>query len=195
MGTLHVFNHITLDGVMQAPAAADEDTRDGFDKGGWAADGNDDQELAAITGESMSHSGALLLGRRTYEHFCSFWPKQKDNPFTDVLNKAQKYVVSRTLTEPLPWENSTLLNGDVAARVKEVKQSMAKDLVVLGSGDLLTTLMAADLVDTYTLIIHPVVLGTGRRMLCTPAELTLDQAVPTKRGLLIATYRREADTV
>jgi dihydrofolate reductase len=125
-----VTNHMTLDGVMQAPAAADEDTRGGFQHGGWAADDND-QVMAQEMTKGMARDGALLLGRRTYEHFLSVWPKRKDNPFTDVLNNTQKYVASRTLKEPLAWQNSTLLPGDAAEALARMKQTSAQDLCVL----------------------------------------------------------------
>jgi dihydrofolate reductase len=113
MAKVVVVNHLTLDGVMQAPARADEDTRDGFAHGGWAIPGNDQVMIAKI-GERMREDGALLLGRRTYEVFHAVWPKRADNPFTEALTNARKYVASRTLAEPLPWSNSILLNGEAA---------------------------------------------------------------------------------
>src|SRR4051812_1744122 len=112
MGRIVVTNHITLDGVMQSPAAPEEDTRDGFEHGGWAAP-NHDHVMAETLGEGTMTSGRLLFGRRTYEHFYGYWPHQTDNPFTDVLNNSQKYVVSRTLSGPLPWVNSALIADDV----------------------------------------------------------------------------------
>jgi len=143
-------------------------------------------------GERMARGGdgAMLFGRRTYETMASFWPKQTDgNPFTEVLNARQKYVASRTLAAPLDWENSTLLEGDVAEAVSAVKQDV--DLVVLGSGDLLNTLMRANLIDEWVLPIHPVVLGTGRRLFpdgVPPAVLELTSTTPTTTGVIIATY-------
>ena len=112
----------------------------------------------------MAQGGPLLFGRRTYEHFFSFWPHQKDNPFTEVLNNSQKFVASRTLEDPLPWQNSTLLKGDAAEAVAELKEQPGKDIVVLGSGELIQSLLRANLVDEYVLLIHPLVLGSGRRM-------------------------------
>src|SRR5438128_2387370 len=108
MGNVVVTNHLTLDGVMQAPGRPDEDPRGGFEHGGWAVP-NNDAVMGRVMGEGMARGGSLLLGRRTYEAFYAFWPHQKDNPFTDVLNDVQKYVASTTLSEPLPWANSTLL--------------------------------------------------------------------------------------
>ncbi|MFE9327015.1 dihydrofolate reductase family protein [Nocardia sp. NPDC052278] len=188
MSKIIAVEHLTLDGVMQSPGGADEDTRDGFRHGGWAHR-HDDPVQARAMGEHMAtHHGALLLGRRTYEQFYSFWPHQTDNPYTEVLNKTEKFVASRTLTEPLPWENSTLLGGDVVAAVRELRQ----DLVVLGSGDLLQTLMRNDLVDEYLLLIHPIVVGGGRRLFdgTELGELRLTGSVTTPTGVVIATYQR-----
>jgi len=191
MGKIVVVNHVTLDGVMQSPSGLDEDRRGGFEHGGWAAR-NSDEVLGRFMGERMARGGdgAMLFGRRTYETMASFWPKQTDgNPFTEVLNARQKYVASRTLAAPLDWENSTLLEGDVAEAVSAVKQDV--DLVVLGSGDLLNTLMRANLIDEWVLPIHPVVLGTGRRLFpdgVPPAVLELTSTTPTTTGVIIATY-------
>src|SRR5215213_3312913 len=122
MGRIVVTNHVTLDGVMQSPASPQEDTRGGFERGGWARP-YQDEVMDAVMAEGMAQEGSLLLGRRTYEHFAAFWPKQTDgNPYTEVLNRTQKYVASTTLEDPLPWENSTLLGGDVPAPVAKLKQ-------------------------------------------------------------------------
>src|SRR5579863_4659449 len=109
MGKITVVNSVTLDGVMQGPARPDEDTRGGFTKGGWGIPFQDAVSGKKMGGMMAKGDGALLLGRRTYENFYSVWPKRKDNPYTDHLNKTRKYVASRTLQEPLPWENSVLL--------------------------------------------------------------------------------------
>jgi dihydrofolate reductase len=190
MSRIVVINHLTLDGVMQAPAGPDEDPRDNFEHGGWAVP-NQDEVMGRILGEGMARGpGRLLFGRRTYEHMYSYWPNQKDNPITDVLNNAQKFVVSATLEEPLPWMNSTLLHSD--ADVAEVKEREEKDIVVLGSGELLQSLMARDLVDEYRLMIHPVVLGSGRRMFRDggpPSTLRLADSVITTKGVVMATYQ------
>jgi dihydrofolate reductase len=198
MGTLTVVNNVTLDGVMQAPGRCDEDERDGFTHGGWAQPYSD-PVMARVMGEGMAAgNGSLLFGRRTYLDFAGFWPKQTDNPFTPVLDARRKYVASTTLTEPLPWSNSVLLDGDAAKSVAELKAETADDLVVLGSGDLCRTLIQHDLVDQYVLSIHPLVLGTGRRLFTDGAAfatLRLVDSVPTTTGVLIATYRRTgADT-
>jgi len=192
MGTITVVNNVTLDGVMQAPGRPDEDTRGGFAHGGWAMPYNDEVMGAKMAEHMASHSGGggLLLGRRTYEDFASFWPKQRDNPYTEVLNDTPKYVASRTLREPLPWQNSTLLAGDGAEEVARLKAE--KDLTVLGSGDLLGTLIRHGLVDEYVLLIFPLVLGVGRRLFpddLPEQKLRLADSVTTGTGVIIATYR------
>lgn len=186
---LTVVCNLTLDGVMQAPAARDEDTRGGFHRGGWALPYND-KVMAAEMGKSMATSGSLLLGRRTYEHFYKVWPKRKNNPFTEVLNNTQKYVASRTLKEPLPWMNSTLLKGDAVAAVRKLKKQRGNDIVVLGSGDLVASLMPHGLIDSFLLSIYPVVVGSGRRLFPKGefAKLKLVCSVPTTKGVVIATY-------
>jgi len=183
--------NISLDGVMQAPGRPDEDLRGGFEHGGWAVPRRD-----AIAGEamadSMAHAGAMLFGRRTFIDFFNVWPKRTNNPYTEVLNNSQKYVASTTLSNPLPWQNSTLLAGDVPSAVARLKAEGGKDLVVLGSGELLQSLMQHHLVDEYVLLIHPLVLGSGRRLFADAAafeKLELLRAIPTTTGVVISTYR------
>jgi dihydrofolate reductase len=191
MGTLTVVENLTLDGVMQAPGRPDEDTCDGFEHGGWARPYSD-PVMAQVMGEGMSAQDvSLLFGRRTYEDFAGFWPKQTGNAFTPVLDARRKYVCSKTLLDPLPWQNSVLLAGDAAKAVAGLKAETADDLVVLGSGDLCRTLLRHDLIDQFTLLIHPLVLGTGTRLFtdgAVPARLRLVESVPTTTGVLIATY-------
>jgi dihydrofolate reductase len=185
-----VINHLTLDGVMQAPGRREEDTRDGFELGGWAGPNIDDVVNAAM-GARMPRSGGLLLGRRSYEDMLSFWNTQ-DSPFKDMLNSAPKHVASRRLREPLPWPNSTLLNPDIAGAVAQLKQQPGGDLNVMGSGELIQTLMRHDLIDEYLLLIHPLVLGTGRRLFGDggpPATLRLVDSTASTTGVLIATYQ------
>jgi dihydrofolate reductase len=191
MGRITTFTHITLDGVMQAPGRPDEDTRGEFGFGGWEvryADG----VMAGVAAEGMATESALLFGRRTYMDFYRFWPTQpQPNPFTDVLNRSQKYVASRTLTEPLPWENSTLLKDDARESVAELKARSDLDLVVLGSGDLIQTLMREELIDEFLVLIHPLVLGTGRQLFADggpPATLRLAESKITTTGVIIARY-------
>lgn len=193
MARLLVLNSVTLDGVMQAPARPDEDTRGGFTHGGWAIPYND-AVMAQIMGEGMAQSagGSLLFGRRTYMDFYSVWPNRTDNPFTPVLNATQKYVASTTLEEPLPWSNSTLLKGDVAEAVANLKEQAEKDIMIMGSGELIQTLMRSNLIDEVTLLIHPLVLGAGRRLFAdggAPASFRLIKSVPTTTGVIIATYQ------
>ncbi len=188
MSKVVVFNSLTLDGVMQAPARPDEDLRGGFKHGGWAA------PYATMEGveESMANSGALLFGRRTYQDFYTVWPNRTDNPFTAVLDNAQKYVASTTLEEPLPWINSTLLKGDAAEAVARLREEPGKDIVVLGSGELIQSLMRRNLIDSYILLIHPLILGTGRHLFTDDgafAALRLVHTRTTTTGVLIATYQ------
>lgn len=188
MSKVVVFMHVTLDGVMQAPGRPDEDHRGGFMHGGWAAPRGDSVREAS---GGVGQAGGLLFGRRTYEDFFAVWPNQTDNPFTEVLNNTQKYVASTTLREPLPWRNSTLLKGDAAEAVAKLKQQLGQDLVILGSGELVQSLMRHSLVDEYILLIHPLVLGTGRRLFPEGAPTTglrLVDAKTTSAGVVIATY-------
>jgi len=185
------FISVTLDGVMQAPGRPDEDTRGGFEHGGWAIPYSD-ETMGKAAAESPASTGGILLGRRTYEDFYGFWPKQGDNPFTVALDKARKYVASRTLTEPLPWINSILLEGDAVEAVAQLREQPGKDIVVLGSRDLLQSLMQHDLVDEYVLLIHPLVLGSGRRLFdddVARTALELVDTTTTTTGVVIATYR------
>jgi dihydrofolate reductase len=190
MTKITVVNNLSLDGVMQAPGRPDEDLRGGFEHGGWAIPYNDEVKGRAM-GQGMARGGALLFGRRTYEDFYGVWPNQKDNPFTEVLNNAQKHVASRTLKEPLPWSNSTLLDGDAADAVARLKEQSLEDLTILGSGALIASLMKRNLIDRYVLMIHPLVLGSGRRLFADDgsfAALELSESVATTTGVLIATY-------
>ena len=190
MRRIEAVEFVTLDGVMQGPGRPDEDTRGGFEHGGWAAPYQDEVMLREM-GKGFGTTD-LLFGRRTYEDFYGFWPKQtEDNPFTGVLNATRKYVASRTLSEPLPWENSTLLSGDAGEDVARLKREEGNDLVVLGSGELVRSLLQHGLVDAFTLLIHPIVLGTGRHLFDdkgAPTQLRLTGSVTTTTGVVIASY-------
>jgi dihydrofolate reductase len=192
MSRLVVNTHLTLDGVMQAPAAPDEDRRGGFEHGGWSPP-HGDSVLGNVMAKRIAQGGALLLGRRTYENFASVWPNQPDdNPYKAVINERKKYVASTTLKEPLPWTNSTLLAGNVAQAVAGLKAQPGKDLVVLGSGELVQSLIRENLVDEYVLLIHPLVLGSGRRLFTeggASATLRLVDATTTTTGVMISTYQ------
>ena len=188
-----VINNVTLDGVMQAPGRADEDTRGGFTHGGWASQNIDepDPEIGVAMGMRMSQSDGLLLGRRTYEDLLTTW-NSRGGKFKDTLNAAQKYVVSQTLTDPLPWPNSTLLAGNVVDAVAELKSRSGRELHIMGSGQLIETLVAHQLVDEFLLMIFPLVLGSGRHLFSGDAyvELDLVDAKATSSGVVIATFRR-----
>ncbi len=188
MGKVIVMNGLTLDGVMQGPGRPDEDTRGGFDRGGWAVPYGDEAMVAKM-GERMGEDRAWLFGRRTYEDLLATW-NARGGPFKDALNSAHKYVASSNPATRLNWPNSTLLHGDVTAAVADLKQSSATNLVIMGSGVLIRSLMAADLIDEYLLMISPLVLGTGRRMFAggTQAALRLIDSSTTGKGVLIATY-------
>ena len=190
MSRIVVFNNVTLDGVMQAPGRPDEDTRGGFQHGGWALP-YADPGIGKAAGESMATTGGLLFGRRTYEDFYKVWPGRTDNPFTEMLNNTPKYVASTKLKEPLPWMNSILLKGDIAKSVAKLKQQSDKDIVILGSGVLIQSLMKHNLIDQFILLIHPLILGSGRRMFSDDgpfASLNLVDTKTTTTGVVIATY-------
>lgn len=186
MGRIVVVESVTLDGVMQSPSHAEEDTRDGFRRGGWAAP-YADPVMAETMGKGMAADGAMLFGRRTYELMHRSWGGRADgNPYTEVLERKRKYVASRTLAEPLPWVNSELVDGTLA----ELKDRVAEDLVVLGSGELVRSLAAGGLVDVFTLLIHPLTVGSGGRLFTgLAAELELIETVTTGTGVIIASYR------
>ena len=189
MGKLTVLLHVTLDGVMQAPGRPDEDPRGGFTHGGWARARGDAMGMAPT---GMGAGGAMLFGRRTYEGFFAFWPRQAANPYTDALNSATKYVASTTLKEPLPWSNSTLLTGDVPGAVARLKQQLSGDLLIMGSGELVRSLIPHNLIDVYVLMIHPLVLGSGRRLFDEggpPVELQLVESKTSASGVIVATYQ------
>ncbi len=194
MSRIVVMESLSLDGVMQAPGRADEDLRGDFAHGGWALPYRD-EVMGRIMAGGMADVGPLLFGRRTYQDFFKVWPGRTDNPFTEVLDKAQKYVVSTTLVEPLPWVNSTLLKGDATQSVARLKQQAGKDILVMGSGELAGWLIRQGLVDHYVLLIHPLLLGSGRRLFADHgafARLQLVDATPTTTGVVIATYRPAA---
>ena len=186
-----VCTNLTLDGVMQGPARPDEDTRNGFQLGGWGA------PYAAMThaGHVFANADALLLGRRTYEDFYNVWPNRPDSPFTPWLNGVTKHVVSRILREPLPWMNSSLVGGDAAAGVRALKQQPGKNLLVMGSGELVRSLIGEQVIDEFVLLIHPIVLGSGTRLFAEAGpsvKLTLASSTATPTGVVVATYHPEA---
>ena len=191
MARIIVFNSVTLDGVMQGPGHPDEDRRGGFERGGWGVPYADEVSMGYAT-SSMGTTGGLLLGRWTYEDLYRAWAGRTDNPFSAVLENSPKFVASRSLREPFPWANTSVLDGDAAEAVAGLRAEQPKDLVILGSGELIQTLMSHGLIDEYTLLIHPIVLGEGRRLFregSTYSTLRLVESKPTTTGVLIATYR------
>jgi dihydrofolate reductase len=192
MGSVIVMNWVTLDGAMQSPARLDEDTRDGFTRGGWAIPYGDEATVAQI-GERLAQltggAHAWLLGRWSYESLLAVW-NAWGGPFKDALNNMHKYVASSNPKTKLDWPNSTLLRGDVPAAVAELKHSSATNLVIMGSGVLIGSLMPADLIDEYLLMIAPLTLGTGKRMFPkgVHASLRLIDSEVTSKGVLIAIY-------
>lgn len=184
-----VVNHVTLDGVMQSPGRPDEDTRDGFDRGGWAAN-VDDEALQGAVGRRMG-GAELLLGRRSYDDMLASW-NRKGGPFKDALNGMAKHVASRDPGADLRWPNSDLLGADVPAAVAELRDREGGNLVVMGSGELIrTALLPSGLVDEFLLMIHPLVFGAGRRLFGdgdVAAEFRLLEAESTKSGVIVAAY-------
>ncbi|MFJ9176484.1 dihydrofolate reductase family protein [Streptomyces sp. NPDC102360] len=193
MRAITVRMFMTMDGVVQGLGRPDEDTRGGFTHGGWGPRYNDEvmgQELA----KGMAAPGDMLFGRRTWEDFLASWGRSTDgNPFTAHMSAATKYVVSRSLEDAEAWENSVLLRGDAVETVAELKARPGKDLSINGSPSLVRSLHAAGLIDHYTLLIHPLTLGTGTRLFEGPAPLTefeLTGSVTTPKGVIIAHYTR-----
>jgi dihydrofolate reductase len=179
----------TVDGVMQAPGGPDEDPTGGFEHGGWSA-GYWDEAMGQWMGEFMGKPFDLLLGRKTYEIFAAHWPHAKDEPGAEQLNAAKKYVASRTLTS-VEWENSELLQGDVADATARLKEQHGPELQVHGSSKLIQTLLRHNLVDEFGLWIFPVVLGTGKRLFAdgtVPAGLELVDSKASTTGVMFLTY-------
>ena len=181
---------------MQAPGGPDEDRDGGFEHGGWQMQ-YFDEVYGDIVFEGISTSDALLLGRKTYEIFAAYWPTATDEEvsadFADVMNSIDKYVASRTL-DAVEWQNSTLLEGDVAEAVAELKQQSGQDIRVIGSGELVQTLMEHHLVDEYQLMIHPLVLGGGKRLFRDGSEkidLHLVDTKTTGTGVVMLHYRTD----
>jgi dihydrofolate reductase len=191
MARIVVSEFLTLDGVMQAPGDPDEDRSGGFDQGGWQLAYFDDAFGKFVLG-GFERAEGLLLGRLTYENFARFWPNAPaDDPVGKGMNAFRKYVASTSLNEPLAWANSTLLKGDTPAAVGALRDQPGGEIQVIGSGELVQTLIRHDLVDEYRLMIHPLVLGTGKRLFRDGTEntrLKLVECVPTSTGVLLSTY-------
>jgi dihydrofolate reductase len=183
---------MSLDGVVQAPGGADEDTSGGFEHGGWHLRYFDDLSQKWVL-ESIVEAGGFLLGRRTYEIFAAYWPKapEEEEVIAQPLNTKPKYVASTTLTKPLEWQNSTVLQGDVAEAVAALKQEDGADVHVIGSAELVRTLIEQGLVDEFRLMIDPVLLGGGKRIFRDDGSLRplrLVHSEVTTTGAILATY-------
>jgi dihydrofolate reductase len=192
MGKVIVQEWMTLDGVVQAPGAADEDTTGGFKYGGWHLRYFDDISQKWVV-EDLAAAGGFLLGRRTYEGFAAHWPNasEEEQVVAQPLNTRPKYVASRTLTEPLAWQNSTVLQGDVVKAVAALKQEDGGDLLVIGSTELVQTLIEHDLVDEFHLMIDPLIVGGGKRIFRDNGALRPLRLVDSKvttTGAILATY-------
>jgi dihydrofolate reductase len=193
MGKLIVQEWMTLDGVVQAPGAADEDPSGGFSHGGWSLPYFDEVAMKWAV-ENVAAASGYLLGRRTYEVFAAHWPtaSEAEQPLAEPLNTKPKYVASTTLSEPLEWRNSTVLEGDVAGAVAALKQQEdGGDLLVIGSPQLVQTLVGQDLVDEFRVMIDPLVVGGGKRLFGDDGVLRrlrlLDSQVTTT-GAILATW-------
>src|SRR5947207_4806155 len=179
---------------MQAPGGPDEDTSGNFKHGGWSF-GYWDGVMEKVMGGQMGHPYDLLLGRKTYEIFAGYWPKAKDNPFADKLNKARKYVVSKTLRK-LDWENSTLVTGNIPEEIEKLKKEDGPELQVHGSSDLIQTLLKHDLVCGLLLEKKNVTIGHGKRLFgldTIPASFKLLDSKTSTAGVIVATYRRDGE--
>ena len=197
MRKLTVGTFATLDGVMQAPGGPDEDRDSGFEQGGWSV-GYWDELMGRLANETHLAAGGFLFGRRSYEILASHWPRVgDDDPLAAKLNSAPKYVASRTLTQDdLTWSNSTLLEGDAAEAVAALKAEEGGDLFVIGSSDLLQTLLRHDLVDTFVVWTFPVVVGEGKRLFgdgAIPIGLRLADIQISTTGVTVATYERAGE--
>jgi dihydrofolate reductase len=194
MRKIVVLSFVSLDGVMQAPGGPEEDTSGGFQYGGWTFP-YFDEFSGNIMGEQMGMPFDLLLGRKTYDIFAAYWPKQTGDIPAGVFNKATKYVVSAS-SPKLDWENSVLIEGEVVAKLKELKQQDGPMLQVHGSGNLIQTLLKNDLVDELWLKIFPVTLGKGKRLFAEgamPAAFELMESKTSPSGVIFANYKRSGE--
>jgi dihydrofolate reductase len=192
MRKLVVQDWMTLDGVVQAPGAPDEDTRDGFTHGGWSLPYFDDAAMK-WTVENLSRAGGFLLGRRTYQTFAAHWPNasEEEQPLAEQLNRKPKHVATTTLTDPLAWHNSTVLNGDVADAIAALKNDDGDDLLAIGSVELVRTLIEHNLIDEFRLMIDPLIVGGGKRLFPDDGAMKRMRLVgsqPTSTGAILATY-------
>ena len=189
MRKIIVLEHISLDGVIQAPGGPEEDPSDGFAYGGWSAP-YDDEIVGAVRKKKMDQPFDLLLGRKTFEIWADFWPQHAD--LWPGVNTATKYVVSNTMTSH-EWQPSVFLNGDIAEKVARLKQEQGPDLHVWGSGNLLQTLIKHDLVDVFWLMLYPITLGGGKRLFADgtiPAAFKVTESTVGSNGVIVVNYER-----
>jgi len=191
MRKITVLEHITLDGVIQAPGGPEEDPSESFAYGGWAAPYHDhDEAIETALNKMLGMPIDLLLGRKTFDIWEGFWPQHGD--IWPRVNTATKYVASNTRTSS-EWQPSVFLNGDVAEKVAKLKQEQGPDLHVWGSGNLLQTLMKHDLVDVFWLMIFPITLGSGKRLFedgTIPAAFKVTESIVGSNGVIVVTYER-----
>jgi dihydrofolate reductase len=189
MRKLIVLEHISIDGVIQAPGGREEDPSNGFAYGGWISPYSDEIVGTALR-KQMNSSFDLLLGRKTFDIWEPFWPKHADE--WPAVNTVTKYVASNTRTSS-EWQPSVFLNGDIAEKVARLKQEQGPDLHVWGSGDLLQTLIKHDLVDVFWLMIYPITLGAGKRLFADgtiPAAFKVTESVVGSNGVIVMSYER-----
>lgn len=191
MRKIIVLEHISLDGVIQAPGGPEEDRSDGFACGGWAAPYHDqDEAIETALNKMLNMPLDLLLGRKTFDIWAAFWPQHGD--IWPGVNTATKYVASNTMRSS-DWQPSVFLNGDIAEKVTQIKKQPGPDLHVWGSGNLLQTLIKHDLVDTFWLMIFPITLGSGKRLFAEgtiPAAFTVTESIVGSNGVILAVYDR-----
>src|SRR5262245_15959222 len=190
MGKLIVTEFVTLDGVAQGPGMPDEDREDGFTHGGWQAPFSDEQ-VGSVVFEQARSMDALLLGRRTYKIFAAYWPTgPEESPFTELLNRVPKYVASRTLVDPLDWQRSTLLADSIPGSVNSLKEGH-DEVQVIGSLNLVQSLLRYGLVDRLNLWLYPLLLGSGKQVFAegtVPTRLRLTESVTSNDGIVHLTY-------
>lgn len=190
MRKIFSITHVSLDGIMQAPGGPEEDTSNHFKLGGWAM-AFGDEAGGKVIDEVIARDFDLLLGRRTYDIFAGYWPERDDNPIGKAFNRARKYVVTHQL-EPLKWEKSQRVGGDVVKEISALKGSEGPELHIWGSSQLLQTLIAADLIDEFQLWVYPVVLGEGKRLFglgLPPRSFDLIKTKSTPAGVLVNIYQ------
>ncbi|MEC0256978.1 hypothetical protein PAEVO_17160 [Paenibacillus sp. GM2FR] len=189
MRKIIVLEHVSLDGVIQAPGERDEDISGGFAYGGWSAPYSN-EIVGTLLRRQMNMPFDLLLGRKTYEIWAPYWPQHAD--VWPRANKATKYVVSNTMTSGV-WQPSVFLSGDIAGKITQIKQQQGPDLHVWGSGDLIQTLIKHDLVDVFWLMIYPITLGSGKRLFAdgtTPAAFKVTESKVAPNGVIVVNYER-----